>query len=364
MSFSIGIVGLPNVGKSTLFNAITKNQAEVANYPFCTIDPNVGVVEVPDERLDKLSKTCQSAKIIPTVIEFNDIAGLVKGAHKGEGLGNKLLANIKETDAIAHVVRFFEDKEIEHVEEKIDPIKDVDTINLELIMSDLQIVEKRLGQAATQAKSGEKSWLLQKSGLEKLKAALENEKFASTVELDKEEKQALRDMQLLTTKPVLYVANVSEEDYKKDGIREECYEQIKDFAESAEQVVPVSAKIEQELAELDEAEKKEFLAELGVPEGGLDKLIKASYKLLNLITFFTAGEKESRAWTTKNSATAPVAAGEIHTDFEEKFIRAEIVNWRDLIDSDGYVGAREQGKIGTEGKDYIMKDGDVMIVKI
>ncbi len=360
----MGIVGLPNVGKSTLFNAITKNQAEVANYPFCTIDPNVGVVEVPDERLDNLAETCNSAKIIPTIIEFNDIAGLVRGAHKGEGLGNKFLSHIKEVDAIAHIVRFFEDKNIEHVNQKLDPKKDIDTINIELIMSDLQIVESRLEHATTEAKSGDKKLLIRKTVLSKLKKALENEKFAKMVELSEDEKDTIKDLQLLTTKPMIYIANVSENEYKNKNIVNTIFAQLKDLIEKPEQIVPVSAKIESELAELPEEEKKDFLKELDIPEGGLDKLINASYKILNLITFFTAGEKEAHAWTVKNGATAPEAAGKIHSDFEKKFIRAEIVKWKDLVESKGYVGAKEKGLIRTEGKKYIVKDGDVIVVKI
>ncbi len=364
MSFSIGIVGLPNVGKSTLFNAITKNQAEVANYPFCTIDPNVGVVEVPDERLWQITKVLGSAKTVPTVIEFNDIAGLVRGAHKGEGLGNQFLSHIREVDAIAHVVRFFKDSNIEHVDEEFDPLKDIDTINVELIMADLQQVENRLDKVSTDAKSGDKALLLQKGALEKLKDALEAEKFAKTVGLSADEKETLKDLQLLTTKPVLYIANVSEEDYKDPEIANKIFAQIKKLADSPKQIVPISAKIEAELAELEEDEKESFLKELGVPEGGLDKLIRAGYAVLDLITFFTSGEKENHAWTVKRGATAPQAAGKVHSDFEDNFIRAEVVFWKDLVDCNGYAGARDKGQLRTEGRDYIVKDGDVLTVKI
>ncbi len=363
MSFAVGIVGLPNVGKSTLFNAITKNQAQVANYPFCTIDPNVGVVEVPDERIQALAKTFKSAKIIPTIIEFNDIAGLVRGAHKGEGLGNKFLSHIKEVDAIAHVVRFFSDKDIEHVDKKVDPLKDIDTINIELIMADLQQVEKRLDQATTMAKSGKQEWVTQQAALQRIKDALENEKFASTVSLDKEERETLKDMQLLTTKPVLYVANVSEADYKDPEIIKKLAPLVAKLVPNPDHIVPISAKIEAELAELSPAERQVFLKELGVPEGGLDKLIRASYQLLDLITFFAAGEKEAHAWTIKRGGTAPQAAGKIHTDFEKGFIRAEIVSWKDLVDNDGYAGAREKGLVRSEGKEYVMQDGDVVDIK-
>lgn len=363
MSFAVGIVGLPNVGKSTLFNAITKNQAEVANYPFCTIDPNVGVVEVPDERIQALAKTFKSAKIVPTIIEFNDIAGLVRGAHKGEGLGNKFLAHIKEVDAIAHVVRFFEDKDIEHVEKKIDPLKDIDTINIELIMADLQQVEKRLDHASSMAKSGKKEWVVQEAALKRIKEALETEKFASSVTLDKEEQETLKDMQLLTTKPVLYVANVSEAEYKDPEIVKKIAPKVSKLVPNPDHIVPISAKIEAELAELNPEERQVFLKELGVPEGGLDKLIRASYKLLDLITFFGAGEKEAHAWTIKRGWTAPQAAGKIHTDFQKGFIRAEIVNWKDLVDNDGYAGAREKGLVRSEGKEYVMRDGDVVDIK-
>jgi len=364
MSFSVGIVGLPNVGKSTLFNAIAKNQAEVANYPFCTIDPNVGVVEVPDERLWQITKVLESAKTVPTVIEFNDIAGLVRGAHKGEGLGNQFLSHIREVDAIAHVVRFFEDGDIEHVDKAFNPGKDVDTINVELIMADLQQVENRLEKVTIDSKSGDKMLLLQKGALEKLKTALENEEFARTVSLDEKEKETLKDLQLLTTKPTLYVANVSEDDYRDPEIVNKIFAQIKDYADSPEQIVPVSAKIEAELAELTEADKKTFLRELGVPEGGLEKLIRAGYRVLDLITFFTSGPKENHAWTIKKGADAPAAAGKIHSDFEENFIRAEVVFWKDLVENKGYAGARDKGKLRTEGRDYIVKDGDVLTIKI
>lgn len=360
----LGIVGLPNVGKSTLFNSMTLGKAEAANYPFCTIDPNVGIVTVPDERLTKLTEMYNSAKTTPAVIEFVDIAGLVRGASKGEGLGNKFLSHIREVDAIVHVVRCFEDTNVVHVDGSIDPIRDIETINLELVFSDLEILERRIAKTGKMAKADK---YLQKEVdvLQKLKDALEQGISARAVEFDTPEEKAFVDsLTLLTAKPVLYAANVAEDDLADDGASNEFVQRVREYAaKEGSEVFVLCAKIEEEISDLDEADKKEFLADLGVDGSGLDRLIAASYKLLGLISYLTAGPQESRAWTITKGTKAPQAAGKIHSDFERGFIRAEVVAYDDLMRLGSYNAAKEQGLVRSEGKEYVVKDGDVVLFR-
>ncbi|MGL4589806.1 MAG: redox-regulated ATPase YchF [Mycoplasmatales bacterium] len=359
MSLTAGIVGLPNVGKSTLFNAITKSEIEAANYPFATIEPNVGIVEVPDERMIEITKLVQPQKVIPTTIEFTDIAGLVKGASKGEGLGNQFLANIREVDAIVQVVRCFEDDNIIHVEGNVNPLRDIETINLELIWSDLEQVEKRLGRIESKSRH-DKDLAEEVVVLKKIQAVFLEEKPARVCELSKEEKFVIKHMNLLTIKPVLYVANVSEEDLLAPTENAH-YNDVVEYANNNQAMVTyISAKIEEDLVELSDEEKKEFLNDLGVEEAGLDRLIKLTYQLLELQTYFTAGVKEVRAWTFIKGMTAPQCAGIIHTDFERGFIRAEIMAYDDLIKHGSEKAVKEAGKLGSEGKEYIMRDGDIV----
>ena len=358
----IGIVGLPNVGKSTLFNAITNAGAECANYPFCTIEPNVGVVPVPDERLDKLAQIYNPQKITHAIIEFVDIAGLVKGASKGEGLGNKFLSHIREVDSIAQVVRCFENPNVVHVEGSIDPLRDIETINLELIFADIETLEKRLDRARKALKADKKAQA-EIDVLEKIKATLEAGKCARTVELSEEEQELIKDTFLLTMKPTLYIANVSEEQLQ-DAENDENVKKVMEYAKSeGAQVIPLCIKIEEELASLENEDKNEMLEALGLKESGLDKVIKASYDLLGLMSFLTAGEPEVRAWTIKKGTKAPQAAGKIHSDIERGFIRAEIVSYEDLIKEGSMNGAKEKGLVRSEGKEYVMKDGDVVLFR-
>jgi len=360
----LGVVGLPNVGKSTLFNAITHAGAECANYPFCTIEPNVGIVAVPDNRLDVLGKMYNTKKITPAVVEFVDIAGLVKGASKGEGLGNKFLANIRETDAIVHVVRCFEDENVTHVDSSIDPLRDIETINLELIFADAESVKKRLDRAINMTKTGDKKYRIEADFLQRLYDHLEEGKSARTLDMTDDEKEMMKDLFLISSKPVIYTANIAEKDMGKDEKDLPLVQKVIDFAKSeGARYMVICAKTEEELSMLDPEEQAMFLAELGVTESGLDRLVKTSYDLLGLISYLTAGEKEVRAWTIEKGTKAPQAAGKIHTDFEKGFIRAEIVDYDLLVELGSFNACKEKGKVRSEGKEYVIKDGDVVLFR-
>ncbi len=360
----LGIVGLPNVGKSTLFNSITKAGAQAANFPFCTIDPNVGVVAVPDERIEKLGKLYNTKKVTPATIEFVDIAGLVKGASKGEGLGNQFLANIREVDAIVHVVRCFDDDNVIHVDGSVDSIRDIETINLELIFADLEVLEKRIAKTAKTARM-DKTAAKELDLLERFKAHLEANNAARTlVTEDEDEIKYRKEFNLLTDKPVIYAANVEDGDLADDGANNENVKKVREFAKTeGSEVFVISARTEEEISELDEEEKKEFLDALGLKESGLEKLVRASYDLLGLMSFLTAGEDECRAWTIKKGTKAPQAAGKIHTDFERGFIKAEVINYQDLLDNGSIAAAKEKGIVRVEGKEYVVQDGDVILFR-
>ena len=360
----LGIVGLPNVGKSTLFNSLTKAGAESANYPFCTIDPNVGVVAVPDERLKLLGDLYHSKKVTPAVIEFVDIAGLVKGASKGEGLGNQFLSNIREVDAIVHVVRCFEDSNVVHVDGNVNPLRDIETINLELIFSDLEILERRIVKVAKGARM-DKEQAKELAMLERVKERLEDGKLAIGFETeDEDEEEYFKNLNLLTAKPVIYAANVGEEDLANDGADNAGVQAVREYAkETGSEVFAICAQIEEEISELDDEERQMFLDDLGLKESGLEKLIRASYHLLGLMSFLTSGEDETRAWTIKQGTKAPQAAGKIHTDFERGFIKAEVVNYKDLLENGSLAAAREKGLVRMEGKEYVVQDGDVILFR-
>ena len=360
MALTAGIVGLPNVGKSTLFNAITKAGAEMANYPFATIDPNVGMVEVPDKRLDRIQKLIPAKKVVPTTFEFTDIAGIVKGASKGEGLGNKFLENIRQVDAIVHVVRAFDDDNITHVTGKVDPQDDIETINLELSLADLEAVDKRLAKVQRAAKGSDKEAKAELAVLEKIKPALEAGKPVRSLEFNDDDQQIVKGLFLLTSKPVLYVANIAEDDMAEPE-NSKYFQVVADYAkQEGAQAIGVAAETEEEIAELDDDDKADFLAAEGVEEPGLNKLIRASYKLLGLETFFTAGGKETRAWTFRRGTKAPQAAGIIHSDFERGFIRAEVMSYDALDEAGSEAKVKENGKLRLEGKDYVMQDGDIV----
>jgi GTP-binding protein YchF len=362
MGFQCGIVGLPNVGKSTIFNALTAAAIEAENYPFCTIEPNVGVVPVPDKRLDKLAELAKTRSKVPTQMEFVDIAGLVKGACQGEGLGNQFLGHIRQVDAILHVVRCFEDDNIVHVDGSVDPIRDLEVITMELVMADLETVSKRLKKAASQAKSGDKKFIAEAAFLEKLQGVLDEGKPARAMEAETDQqRELLRDLCLLTTKPVLYVANVSEEDIAEDN---DFVKRLKEIAtQEGASVVTIAGAIEQEISLLDAEEQQEFLADMGMEEPGLHRLIHAGYDLLGLITYFTVGEKETRAWTITKGTTGPGAAGKIHTDFERGFIRAEVIAYEDYITCGSEPAAKDKGLMRSEGKEYVVKDGDCILFR-